>query len=162
MSQLSRSSSFASVLSEIGPLKPAAAKTGKKRGRKPMQSAILTSPDNMAVLKEKKKAADAKKAAAEAKKATPKKKAIASPPAKRAKKTKQQKSPAKDKSSSSSSEDDDFCIICIKKMPKKLTAANSIKCNVCRRAVHLKCANMSGSYFTCKHCDSDWDEEDDE
>lgn len=133
-----------------------------------MQSAILTSPENITALKEKRAIADAKKAEAAAKKetpkkATPKKAAIASPPAKRTKltkKTRQQKSPPDEKSAS---EDDDFCIIFIEVLPKKLTAANFIKCKVCKRPVHLKCACMTRGYFTCKHCDSDsdWDEEDD-
>lgn len=80
------------------------------------------------------------------KKATP----PAKPPAKRTKQTK--KSPSSD-------EDADFCIICLKILPRVLTAANSIQCNECERPVHLKCANMQASYFTCKHCSSDLDEE---
>lgn len=56
-------------------------------------------------------------------------------------------------------EDVDFCIICLTLLPNKLTAQNSIKCNECRRPVHLKCANMRRSFFTCKHCDSELDDE---
>lgn len=149
-----------------------------KRGRKPMQSAELTSPENIAALKEraaKKKATQkqaktapkAKKAAAKAttskvpppaaKETTPQK---ATP--KKARSKKQTKPPAKrskQRSSQSSDEDTDFCIICLTLLPKKLTAENSIKCNSCRRPVHLKCANIRASYYTCKHCDSDLDDE---
>lgn len=114
-----------------------------------MQSSVLTSPENIAALKEKAAKRKYRKTSKKTK-----------PPTKHAK---IQKSPSKeDESPSSASEDDDFCIICIKKMPKKLTTANSIKCNSCKRPVHLKCADMRRSYYTCKHCDSDLDEEEDD
>lgn len=59
----------------------------------------------------------------------------------------------------SSAEGADFCIICLKTMPPNLTRNNSIRCDTCNRAVHLKCTDMLASYFRCKHCDSDYDEE---
>lgn len=152
-----------SVLSLIGPLQPAPPKTGKKRGRKPMESSVLTSPETLAAMKEK-------KANATPKKATPGKSPAKSTPAKTppkstppAKRTKKQKKPSpEEKSPSSASGDDDFCTICLKKMPKRLTSKNSIKCCVCKREVHLKCAEIKHSCYTCKHCDSDLDVEDDE
>lgn len=58
---------------------------------------------------------------------------------------------------SAPSEDEDFCIICMGPLPLRLTQNNSISCNSCKRPVHLKCANIMHSYFTCKHCDSDDD-----
>lgn len=161
-SALSNASSYASILSEIGPLQAGIPKQKSKRGRKAIKSSVLTSPENIAVLKKKaaeKKEKEQKKAApkkvipknATPKKATPKKKSQkkVTPPAKR----------PKAKTSPSSDEDEDFCIICLTLMPNILTASNSIKCNTCQRPVHLKCANMSESYFTCKHCDTDYDEE---
>lgn len=81
--------------------------------------------------------------------------ATAKPPAKRGKK---KASP----SSQSSSDDAEFCIICLKTMPRNVTSNNTIRCNTCNRAVHLKCADMQASYFTCKHCDSDYEEETEE
>ena len=39
----------------------------------------------------------------------------------------------------------------------KLTRNNSIECNKCQRPLHLKCANMTRSYFTCQNCESDAD-----
>lgn len=49
-------------------------------------------------------------------------------------------------------EDIDFCIICLKDMPSKLTKFNSIACDKCGREVHLKCAKMTGSWYTCPRC----------
>lgn len=142
-SAMSTATSYSSILDEIGPLQAVTPKKPSKRGRKAMESTELTSPDNRALLKNKAAAAAAKK--------TPKK---ATPPAKRSK-TK--------KTSPSSDEDDaDFCIICLKLLPAQLTSSNSIKCNVCKRPVHLKCAGMRRSYFTCIHCDSDLDDDEDD
>lgn len=61
--------------------------------------------------------------------------------------------------SSSSPSEADFCIICMKELPPKLTKNNSIECNECHRPVHLACANIQNSYFTCIHCDSEFSEE---
>ncbi|XP_053949365.1 histone H1.4-like [Anastrepha ludens] len=142
--------SSSSILDEIGPLQAAAPKRPSSRGRKPMQSAELASPENRAVLKEKAAAKGAKKPTPQKpkpKKATTKR-ATPSRAAKRVKPT----SPPSD-------EETDFCIICPKLLPQKLTAANSINCNVCKRPVHLKCANMQANYFTCKYCESDVDDD---
>lgn len=67
--------------------------------------------------------------------------------------------PSKQRSSSSSS-DEDICIICMENLPRKLNRFNSIKCNTCKRPVHLKCATMTSSFFTCKHCETDSENED--
>lgn len=61
----------------------------------------------------------------------------------------------KTKKTSSSEEDIDFCLKCLRLLPKKLTSANSIPSNTCKRVYHLKCANMRASFFTCRLCDSD-------
>lgn len=39
-------------------------------------------------------------------------------------------------------------------MPTNLTRNNSIKCNTCKRPVHLKCADIKNSFY-CKHCERD-------
>lgn len=67
----SRDTSFAAVLSDIGPLQAVTPKKPSNRGRKPMQSSILTSPENIAALEEKKRVQSPKKDAS--KKATSKK-----------------------------------------------------------------------------------------
>lgn len=56
---------------------------------------------------------------------------------------------------STEEEDVDFCIICMENMPKNLTQYNFVNCNMCNRAVHLKCANIRASYFTCANCESE-------
>lgn len=53
-SSLSRVSSPSSVLDVIGLLQAATPKKPSNRGREPMQSSVLTSPENIAVLKENK------------------------------------------------------------------------------------------------------------
>ncbi|XP_033221202.1 uncharacterized protein LOC117175604 [Belonocnema kinseyi] len=138
---MSAATTFSLILDEIGPLQATAATIKpSKRGRKTMGSSELTSPENIVVLKEKAEAA--KKLAP--KKPTPKK---AKPPAKR---SKANPSPLSD-------EDADLCTICLKFLPTTLTAFNSIKCISSKRLVRLKCANMRTSFYTCKHCDSDFD-----
>ncbi|EDW77184.1 uncharacterized protein Dwil_GK22069 [Drosophila willistoni] len=142
LSLMSLVTSSSSVLDEIDPLQVAVLKKPSNRERRPMQSA-----ENRFVLKEKTAAKGAKKRATpgNTKHATP------SRAAKRFKPT----SPPSD-------EETDFCIICLKLLPQKLTAANSINCNVCKRPVHFKCSNMQASYFTCKSCESDVDDDDGE
>ncbi|XP_018407563.1 PREDICTED: uncharacterized protein LOC108783490 [Cyphomyrmex costatus] len=148
----SRASSLSSLslLEEIGPLQAATPKKPSNRGRKPMQSAVITSPECIASLNEKATKTAAKQLTKQAvkrgRKATKRTKAtLSKPSAKR----------IKAKESSPSDDDVDFCIICLDLLPRNLTAENSIKCNECSRSVHLKCAEMRASYFTCKHCASD-------
>lgn len=145
---VSRASSM-SILDEIGPLKPTTPKPPKsKRGRPAMKSAILTSPENRDELREKRAKRDAaeqmkeqRKQQRELKKATPAKK---SKPQTRARYTR-----------ANSPEDLDFCIICMQHMPSKLTKNNSINCNSCDRAVHLRCARVNAGGFTCENCEFD-------
>lgn len=146
---MSRSSSYASVLSEIGPVQPGEPKKKSNRGRKPMKSTVLTSTETVASLKEKQNKRDEAKQR-KAEKAVKRKPTPQTPPVK-----KRTRSAAKKKSSSD--EDIDFCLVCMKNLPAKLTKNNSIECNLCKRPFHLKCANMTRSYFTCRNCDSDAD-----
>lgn len=154
------SSTLSSVLSSIGPLQASTPQIKSNRGRKSMKSTVLTSPENVVKAKDKAK----KKLLAKEKATTNKEKKLL----KRKQPTQKESRPKKPagkrckKKSSSSEEDDDneeedvdFCIICMKNIPRKLTRYNSIKCNMCKRAVHLKCANMRTSFFTCKNCESD-------
>lgn len=132
--------SLRSALNEIGPVRGVQPKKKSNRGRKPMVSAISTSSEKRIELHEQ----AAKRSATIEKK---KKKA----PEKKKQKQKKRRS-------SSSSLDEDFCIICLNGMPNKLKPFNSIKCVICSRAVHLKCANIQGSSFTCINCDSEYSE----
>lgn len=129
------------------------------RGRKSMESAILTSPEKVSDLRErakKRKQNADKKAAKKAKQKKPVKSKPSSPQKKVAPSKK-----TNEASSSSYPSEKDFCIICLQPMPNKLTKNNSIACNTCKRDVHLKCANIKNSYFTCVHCDSEFSEEED-
>lgn len=139
----SASSSLSSILAAVGPLQPAKPQPAKSnRGRKPMKSSVLTSPENLAELKEKRAKRDAteqKKLERQANKAAKAKTpAKAKPPAKRSKQR-----------TYSSSSDEDFCIVCMQTMPKRLTTANSIACTKCDRAVHKKCVNIGLAGFVC-------------
>lgn len=58
-------------------------------------------------------------------------------------------------SNKEAAEEEDFCIICFAGMPLKLIRFNSIECNECKRAVHLKCADITAGFYTCVHCTSD-------
>lgn len=127
-----------SILDEVSPLRRVTPKKKSKRGRKPIQSAIITSPDNRKVAEEA--------AAKRSKSNTP-------PPKKGPTKKVKRSEP-----SSSSKEDRDFCLISTKLMPHKMTKNNSIECHTCERPFHLKCIDMGNrSYFTCQNCDSDLD-----
>lgn len=148
--------SLRTAVESVGPLHHRSPKKKSNRGRKPMQSAILTSAEQVLHLRlraDKRKAAEEKRLSkSPKKKATPVK---GKPPQKKVTPTKKKN----ETSSSSSPSETDFCIICMQPMPSKLTKNNSIACNVCKREVHLKCANIQNSYYTCIHCDSEYSEE---
>lgn len=154
---LPHESHLSSILSSIGPLQTSSPAKKSNRGRKSMKSCILTSPENISELKEKqiKRIAAKEKASAnkEKKKLKREEPTRKQPARKRAKKKLSSSSPSDD--DTDDDEDAHFCIICIKTMPRKLSRYNSIECNTCKRAVHLKCANMQNSFFTCKNCESD-------
>ncbi|XP_031632567.1 uncharacterized protein LOC116346566 [Contarinia nasturtii] len=116
---------------------------------------VLTSPELVATLKDRKEKSDA----AKKKKEDSAKKRKGSPRKETPKKRTQpsRAAAAKKKSSSTSDEDVDFCMICMQNLPAKLTSANSIECNKCKRPFHLKCVHLTRSYFTCQNCDSDAD-----
>lgn len=126
-----------SVLQTVLPLKAGTPAKKSNCGRKAMKSAVLTSPEVLSELREK---AEKKREREEKRDNTPASK----------------KRKVRGKSKEEDEEEDvDFCIICMKNMPKKMNRQNTIHCNVCDRAVHLKCAGMTASNWTCKHCISD-------
>lgn len=146
--------SLRTAVETIGPLHLQSPKPKSNRGRKSMASAILASTEqvsNRRIMAEKRKANEEKR--------------VSKSPQKRGRPSKSPKkkaTPAKkknDTTSSSSPSETDFCIICLQPMPSKCTKNNSIACNTCKREVHLKCANMRNSYFTCIHCDSEFSDE---
>lgn len=156
---VSDTSQLSHSLQEVGPLKATAPIKKSNRGRKPMKTAILTSVEQMATLREKaEKRLDRQQKSA---------KKIGKPSASST--TSKQKQPQNEKQATkvvqkstprrkSSSSDEDFCLICLKNMPKTLTQQNSVECIECQRPVHLKCANMSAGFYICTHCDSDYDD----
>lgn len=126
--------SHADALIQVGPLKMGEPKKKSNRGRKPMQTAILTSPEVLTNLREK---------AAKKQGPLPKKRRIS-----RTTNQKLQLSLDEEK-------DIDFCIICYEDIPAKLTKNNSTKCIECGREVHAQCVTVSSNIFTCKNCESD-------
>lgn len=143
-------SDLSKILSSIGPVQAATPVKKSNRGRRAMKSAILTSSDNRQQLREKQAKRDASK--------TPKKGSVSNTtksnpktPAKRGRPPKK----ARKQLSSDENDDEDFCIICLETMPRVLNRNNSIACSECKREVHLKCANLTKSYFICQNCESD-------
>lgn len=137
-----------SVLDELGPLTVVPPKPKSNRGRKPMKSAVITSPENreaakQAAMQRKSNTPKKPKATPEKRKQPPKK----GTPAKRSKK----------KGRSSSEDSGDDCMLCGEKLPAKLTINNSVACHKCSEFVHAKCANMQNSFYSCPNCDSDDD-----
>lgn len=130
--------SQADALVRVGPLKMGEPKKKSNRGRKPMKTAILTSPEVLDNLREE---AKLKEKAAKKQGPPPKKR--------RTSRTKNQKL------SSDEEKDLDFCIICYEDMPAKLTKNNSTKCIKCGSEVHAKCVTVSSNVFTCINCKSD-------
>lgn len=152
-SGISHTCSLASVVSSIGPLTAATPQKKSNRGPKPQKTTVLSSPENVAVLKERRK----KRAAAKEKKeASAEKKNRKVSPKKAPKRTPAIRTNEK-KVSSSSDESGDDCMICSKKMPERLNRNNSIKCHECKTAVYAKGADMRYIVYTCPNCDSDDD-----
>lgn len=118
-STVSRSTSLASMLTEIGPLQWKQPRAKSNRGRPPMKSTVLTSPESISQLKAKRAVAEKRQLSSQSKKQAP-----------AAKRAKRQRS-ATPSSPSSPSGDEEFCIICRKKMPVKLSINNSNKWNTC-------------------------------
>lgn len=134
-------------MKSAGPLKLGTPAKKSNRGRKPMKSVILTSPEVVADLREK----DEKKRKRLEKKGD-------APAAKKQKgrgksKTLQKKQPSPKETEVE--EDIDFCIICKKNMPKNQNRQNTAHCTGCDRAVHLKCTGVNPNTFTCVHCESE-------
>jgi len=125
------------ALKSAGPLKLSTPAKKSNRGRKPMKSVVLTSPENVSDQRAKatKNTPAAKKKKGRGKSKTPQKK-IPSP------------------NETDAEEDIDFCIICMKNMPKEENRRNTAHCIACDRGVHLSCAGTNPNSFTCLNCDS--------
>lgn len=138
------------ILSEIGPLQPGNPRPESNRGQKSMASAIITSPELQAQMNE----LAVKKAAKQNKRPLQKLASKSLPPAKKTNTSSTRGKRRRVSTSSSSTFDKELCIVCGKNMPPKQTKTNSINCNTCKKAAHLKCANFPNSY--CLNCDSEY------
>lgn len=136
--------SIHSALKEVSFLKRISPVKKSDCGRKSMQNTILKLPESVDLLRQKAETKRLKQAKEQEKR---KQKTAEMPPKKRCRRA---LSTSAAMILSSSDSEEDFCIICKGAMPKKLTRDNSIHCNVCDRAVHLKCANLQTGYYTCE------------
>ncbi|XP_022214882.2 uncharacterized protein LOC111069223 [Drosophila obscura] len=131
------STSCLSLSEEIDPLRAATPKKSSNRGRKPMQSSLLTFPECIASMKEKSAMKDSKlsdmQASVSPQKKRGRKATLAKPSTKLTKET-LTKPLAKRTKALSSDDDKEFCLICLHLLPRKLTAANSIKCRECSQS----------------------------
>lgn len=134
------------ALSQVGPLKVQGQKKKSNRGRKPGESAILTSPENVAKTRCKADAKKAKQQKAEMKKGG--KQSGDGPEKKRARTGKGEPNAKKKK-------DDVTCMICGDGWRQKQTKNNTINCNDCERPAHLACAIVTAGGFTCNDCDAE-------
>lgn len=139
------------ALEEVSPLQHKTPTKKSNRGRKPMKTTILTSAENVEIVRKKADEKRAKQARIDEKKA----KKAGGPPAKRSRRLFSVPAKFVDQISEEESEEEEFCIICKGSMPKKMNKNNTIHCIHCDRAVHLKCANLHGGLYTCVHCESD-------
>lgn len=146
----STSSASRSTLDELGPLRFVTPKAKSNRGRKPMKSAVITSPENRETAKQAALLRKSKSPAPKKAKPTPAKRKQPSKKGTAAKRTKK-------KDSSSSEDSGEICMICLQRMPDEITTNNSMKCHTCKIAVHINCADMRCSVYVCPNCDSDDD-----
>ncbi|XP_071581471.1 uncharacterized protein [Temnothorax nylanderi] len=130
------------ALKSVGPLKLGTPAKKSNRGRKPLKSVVLTSPENLSDQRdktEKRRSSLLEKDDAKKKKGRGKSK------------TPQKKIPPPDETEDE--EDIDFCIICMKNMPKNENRRNTAYCVACDRGVHLSCAGADPNTFKCHNCD---------
>lgn len=152
---------YVAMLDEIGPVQDAPAKKESNRGPKPGKTTILTSPENVAALKEKqqkRKAALEEKEAKQKKKQkdTPKKTSKnAKPPKQTSAKTSGAKATPKKpsskrklrSSSSSNAESGEQCDVCGKKFKEIPTPRNSYVCmgTGCEKIAHQACGVLNNN-----------------
>lgn len=154
-------------LNKSGPLTYGKIAKKSNRGRKPMQSAILTSPEVLDKLKqasEKRTAkkqktveASATKRGRKASNTATKSQTTSVKRGREAKETTKKETAKNQPISSSSEEEKEFCMGCNKYFEGRMTRFNTIECNTCQRPYHLKCVQLNGSFFTFENCDSDLD-----
>ncbi|KAH8295468.1 hypothetical protein KR018_011492 [Drosophila ironensis] len=134
-------------LKSVDPLELDTPAPKSKRGRKTMESTVLTLPEDVADLRDKPEKNRRKLA-----------KAADEPAAKKHKGRSKSKTPLKRCPSPTETdieEDISFCTICLNKMPKHENRQNTAHCIVCDRGVHLKCAGPNPNTYTCIHCESE-------
>lgn len=172
-----RISNYVQILDEIGPVQNAPQRKKSNRGPKPGKTTILTSPENVTQLREKqqkrKDALEAKAAKKKqkldknvkpikspaAKSSAPKASTAKSPRTKPSARTTPAKGKKKHDSSSSELESSEECDGCHEKFTQKATPRNSYMCmgQNCYKLIHIGCAELKYSVWTCKDCDSDDD-----
>lgn len=157
----STSSSMNLNLNLSGPVRIVGSAKKSNRGRKPMKSCVLTTPEKRDELYDAAEKRNANKRKKEEKGKNPpvkrgpkkkeaqKKKAAPKPRGR----PKKQKIDEKDESSGEEQEDRDFCKICRKLMPKKMNKNNTIECDTCKRPFHARCAFFQGASYTCDDCE---------
>lgn len=134
--------SLVRALQQVSPLQTQGKKKKSTRGRKPMASSILTSPENVEISRKKAMEKRTKQAKTATKKAKPVKNDKKKPEKSEAPSKKEEK------------EEGDKCLICKTGWTAKQTKNNTIHCNDCDRPAHLKCAVVSTAGFTCDDCEA--------
>lgn len=113
-----------------------------------MTSAVLTSPENLDLIKQKAEKREAIKLAKEKK--------TTKPPAKRGRPPKKPQEETEEEETegeeSSSEEDLDFCMICIGVMPRHTNSRTCKTCASCERPFHSKCIKSTVTPFICFKC----------
>lgn len=168
---------YVEALDRVGPLRSVPPVKKSNRGRKPGTSVLANSPENLTKLKARQTASQAKKRGRGRPRKTSSPNPSATtpspqPPKKRGRPAKQKseltakKQPGRRAKAlrppstpvcESETEDRDFCLICLELLPMIQNKFNVISCNGdgCTNSVHLRCANLRASYYTCPHCDDD-------
>lgn len=143
-------------LNEVGPLNFVEAAKKSNRGRKPMVSTILTSPENVAKTRQKSVDKRAKEAKKNEKKGETQKGGKRGPKVgkdsskKRARTDKSLENDTVEKSTVKG----DICMLCQEPWTQKQNKNNTIHCDDCERPAHLKCARVTRAGFTCLDCEN--------
>lgn len=164
--------SYVSILDDIGPVQNAIPKPKSNRSPKPGKTTILTSPENVAAIKEKlqkRKSANEQKEANAAKKRMKKNTSTkVSKVTKGAGSAKKKRTPTKaarairsknkspTPSTTSSEEEGIKCEGCGDKVDPDEEIYTCAGLN-CRRIAHQNCITLTYSMWNCKNCDSDGD-----
>lgn len=143
----SASISWSTQCERLRPLPKAGPRVTSNRGRRKRTSTELTCPETREQLR------------AESLTRENKKKGQATPKTKRGRPAKKAALVQAQEEESTPVDVRNLCVQCLDVLPPNHTRFNTITCNECKRVAHLKCAPMRFSYFNCKNCDSDLDDE---